>query len=41
MVRRVRLEVKASVLAVCNQSPTNLPKIGAAACTVTNCYNAS
>jgi hypothetical protein len=40
LVRRVRLEVNASVLAVCNQSPTNIPRIGIAACTVTHCYTA-
>jgi hypothetical protein len=37
-LRKVRLEVKASVLGVCSQSPANIVKVGTTGCTVTHCY---
>ena len=38
VVRKVRLEVKTSVLGTCNSSPNLIQKIGSMQCTATNCY---
>jgi hypothetical protein len=41
IVKKVRLEVKNAVLAVCHTSPQNVRKLGLAGCNVTiNCYTA-
>lgn len=41
-LRKVRLEIKTSVLAVCHTSPSQIPKIQGSgqACWITHCYQA-
>ncbi|HOE69587.1 MAG TPA: hypothetical protein PLE10_03725 [Brevefilum sp.] len=38
-VKKVKLEIKNAILAVCNQSPSVMdPKDGPVPCSITNCY---
>lgn len=38
-IRKVRLEVKTSVLGNCSITPTNLIRVGDRTCHVTNCFS--